>query len=201
MLIDIPTGVLPEVIVEELPQTGEENKVYRRLVEDEDLREMQITDDFIWYDGEWLPFNFDARINGAYFSIYQESVEQTITEMEQTITEQASLIQELEEAVFPKAWVTFKMTITSLIMAHLDLYDADDNLIEEGAFTTDIYESEPMSFQTEIRKGTYYLKNSDGYALGLPNGDIKPLVYEGETLVELGNVEVIMIAPAKGGAK
>lgn len=205
-IIDIPTGILPEEIVTTLPEVGEENKVYRRLIDPED--EFQFTDDFIWYDGEYHPFSFDVKISGAYFARYQESVNETVAEMEQTIAEQGAIIEaqaaaitELEEAVFPKAWVSFEMIITSLVMAHLDLYDEEDNLIEEGAFTTDIYESEPMIFQTEIKKGTYYLKNSDGYALGLPNGDIKPLVYDDSTTVELGNVEVIMIAPKKGGKK
>ncbi len=86
-LKEIPTGILPEEIVETLPEVGEENKVYRRLVEDEVLREMQITDDFIWDDGEWHPFSFDARIYGAYFERYQQSVAETIANFEQRIEE------------------------------------------------------------------------------------------------------------------
>lgn len=86
-LYEIPTGILPEAIVETLPEVGEENKVYRRLVEDEVLREMGITDDFIWYDGEWHPFSFDAKIFGAYFQRYQESVAETIANFEQRIEE------------------------------------------------------------------------------------------------------------------
>lgn len=77
----IPTGILPEEIVEALPEAGEENKVYRRLVEDEALREMQITDDFIWYDNEWHEFSFDARIFGAYFERFQKSVIDTIADL------------------------------------------------------------------------------------------------------------------------
>ena len=84
-LIEIPTGILPEEIVETLPKVGEENKVYRRLVEDEALREMQITDDFIWYDGEYHEFSFDARIYGAYFERYQRSVVDTIANLETRI--------------------------------------------------------------------------------------------------------------------
>ena len=30
-LVEIPTGILQEQIVDELPETGEENIVYRRL--------------------------------------------------------------------------------------------------------------------------------------------------------------------------
>lgn len=200
-IVDIPTGIIPELNVDTLPKVGEENKIYLVPSTDEVKQELGETDNYIWYDNEWHEFSFFAPIYGGFFSRFQQSVDETVAEMEQTIAEQQALIQELEEAVFPKAWVSFEMTITSLVMAHLDLYDADDNLIEEGAFTTDIYESEPMTFQTEIRKGTYYLKNSDGYALGLPNGDIKPLVYDDGTTVELGNVEVIMLAPKKGGKK
>ncbi len=84
-LVEIPTGILPEELVETLPKKGEENKVYRRLVEDEVLREMQITDDFIWYDDEWHPFSFDARIYGAYFDRYQRSVMETIADLEARI--------------------------------------------------------------------------------------------------------------------
>lgn len=86
-LFEIPTGILQEQIVDALPQTGEENIVYRRLVEDEELREMQITDDFIWYDDEWHPFSFDARIYGAYFERYQQSVADYIAELEARISE------------------------------------------------------------------------------------------------------------------
>lgn len=86
-MIEIPTGILLEEIVEELPETGEENKVYRRLMEDETLREMQFTEDFIWYDDEWHPFSFDAKIFGAYFERYQASVEQTIADLEERVEE------------------------------------------------------------------------------------------------------------------
>ena len=192
-IIDIPTGVLPEEIVETLPQTGQENKVYRRLVEDEELREMQITDDFIWYDDEYHQFSFDARICGAYFERYQQSVSETVAEMEQTIAEQSALIQELEEAVFPVEQTSFEMLITSLMAVDLDLYDENDEIVPNMGLSTEYWE-EPteLIYQNEVRKGTYYLKNSDGYALGKPNGDIQPLVCEGGT-VELGDVEVVML--------
>lgn len=200
-IVDIPTGVLPEEIVDALPQTGQENKVYRRLVEDEELREMQITEDFIWYDGEYHPFSFDARICGAYFERYQNSVTETVAEMEQTIAEQSALIQELEEAVFPVEQTSFEMLITSLMAVDLDLYDENDEIVPNMGLSTEYWEEpQELVYQNEVRKGTYYLKNSDGYALGKPNGDIQPLVCEGGT-VELGNVEVVMLAPKKGGKK
>lgn len=198
-IIDIPTGNISEVIVDKLPSKGEEFTVYR--IPKVEFDDIQTTDDYTYYDGEWHPFDFNSTMYGTFFARYQESVQETVSEMQNIIDEQAQKIVELEEAVFPKAWVSFEMSITSLIMTHLDLYDEEDNLVEEGAFTTDIYESEPMTFQTEIRKGTYYLKNADGYALGLPNGDIKPLVYDDSTTVELGKVEVIMLSPKKGGKK
>ena len=200
-IVDIPTGVLSEQIVETLPEVGEENKVYRRLVEDEELREMQITDDFIWYDGEWHPFSFEARICGAYFARYQESVQETVAEMEAVIAEQSALIQELEEAVFPIEQTSFEMLITSLMAVDLDLYDENDEIVPNMGLSTEYWEEpQELVYQNEVRKGTYYLKNSDGYALGKPNGDIQPLVCEGGT-VNLGNVEVIMLAPKKGGKK
>lgn len=192
-IADIPTGILPEEIVEELPSQGEENKVYRRLVEDEELREMQITDDFIWYDGEFHPFSFDAKICGAYFARYQQSVNETVAEMEQTIAEQASLIQELEEAVFPVVATSFEMMITSMMMVDLDLYDENGEVVPNMGLSTEVWdEPTELVYQNEVRKGTYYLKNEDGYALGKPNGDILPLVCEGGT-VDLGSAELIML--------
>lgn len=198
MIIEIPTGVLPEEIVDTLPETGEENKVYRRLVADKDLREMQVTDDFIWYGGEYHPFSFDAKICGAYFQRYQDSVEQTVTEMEQTITEQTALIQELEEAVFPVVQTSFEMMITSMMMVDLDLYDENDEIVPNMGLSTEVWDSPTeLVYQNEVKKGTYYLKNSDGYALGKPNGEILPLVCEGGT-VDLGSVEVIMMTTGTG---
>lgn len=200
-IADIPTGILPEEIVEELPQIGQENKVYRRLVDDEALREMQITDDFIWYNEEWHPFSFDVKICGAYFERYQQSVNETVAEMEQTIAEQAALITELKEAVFPVLQTSFEMMITSMMMVDLDLYDENDEIVPNMGLSTEVWdEPQELVYQNEVRKGTYYLKNADGYALGKPNGDIQPLVCEGGT-VNLGNVEVVMLAPQEGGEK
>lgn len=200
-IIDIPTGILPEEIVETLPEVGEENKVYRRLVDDEWMREQQFTEDFIWYDGEWHPFSFDARICGAYFERYQQSVAETVAEMEQTISEQASLIQELEEAVFPVVSTSFEMMITSMMAVDLELYDENGEVVPNMGLSTEVWdEPTELVYQNEVRKGTYYLKNEDGYALGKPNGDILPLVCEGGT-VALGSTEVVMIASKKGGKK
>lgn len=198
-LFEIPTGILPEEIVETLPEVGEENKVYRRLVEDEVLREMQITDDFIWYDGEWLPFSFDASIYGAYFKIYQESVNQTVNEMQAIIDEQAQKITELEEAVFPAHLTSWEMSLTSLIDTTLDLYNENDEEVEIGAMIVSMCEAEPTTFMAEVKEGTYYLKNSDGYALGKPNGDIQPLVADGTDVIQIGSVEIVQVQ--KGGVK
>ena len=196
-LTNIPTGILPEEVVNTLPSVGAENKVYRRLVEDPMLREMEITDDFIWYDGEWHPFSFDVKIYGAYFAKYQASVEKTIETMEQTIAQQAQMIEELEEAVFPTKLVSFEMLITSLVMTELDLVDADGNVVEANALSTEIWESEELVFQSTLKAGTYYLRNNDGYALGKPNGDIQPLVADGSDVVNLGSVEIVMIGGVK----
>lgn len=198
-IIDIPTGILSEEIVETLPQTGQENKVYRRLIDKDDP--YQMTEDFIWYDGEYHPFSFDAKICGAYFERYQNSVSETVAEMQSIIDEQSALIQELEEAVFPIENTSFEMLITSLMSVDLDLYDANDEIIPNMGLSTEVWdEPQELVYQNEVRKGTYYLKNSDGYALGKPNGEIQPLVCEGGT-VNLGNVEVIMLTPKKGGRK
>lgn len=83
----IPTQIIPVEIVDVLPSVGEEGKVYRRLVEDEELREMQITEDFIWHDGKWLEFSFDAKIYGTFFKIYMDSVAETVATLEQRVQE------------------------------------------------------------------------------------------------------------------
>lgn len=86
-LFEMPTGILPEEIVETLPDVGEENKVYLKLSQNPDLAEMGVYDCFIWHNSEWLPFSFDARVYGAYFGIYQKSVMQTIADLEARVEE------------------------------------------------------------------------------------------------------------------
>lgn len=181
MLIDIPTGVLPEVIVEELPQTGEENKVYRRLVEDEDLREMQITDDFIWYDGEFHPFSFEAKVYGAYFERYQNAVEEEITA--------------LKEAVFGLQ-TTFQMYVSSSVRKTLNLVDGDGNIVVPGALQTERWNFDEVTCQVTVPRGTYYLRSEDNYAIGV-SGEILPLVVDGTPVVNLGEVKVILLGGAK----
>lgn len=78
----IYTGILAEEIVETLPQVGTENKVYRRLVDDEILRESQITEDFIWHNGAWHEFSYSATMFGACFDIFQQSVIDTVNDLE-----------------------------------------------------------------------------------------------------------------------
>lgn len=86
-LYEMPTGVIPEEIVASLPRSGEEHKIYMVLSENPDLAEMGVYDCFIWHNTEWLPFSYDARIYGAYFGIYQQSVEQTIANLEARVEE------------------------------------------------------------------------------------------------------------------
>lgn len=193
-IIDIPTGVLPEQLVEVLPQTGQENIVYRRLVEDEDLREIQITDDFIWYDGEWHPFSFDARICGAYFERYQQSVSETVAEMEQIIEEQAQMITELEEAVFGVD-TTFQMCVTSLTTTTLNLVNESGEVVVPDALQTRKWSFEDITYEATVPKGTYYLRN-DEYAIGV-SGEMLPLVVDGTKVVDLGTVKVIAVGGEK----
>lgn len=200
-IIDIPTGNLPYEVVAKLPTEGEPNKIYGVPVEDEE----GLYTDYRYHNGEWQIVDLGAQIFGFLFNDYQESVQETVTEMEQTITAmeetiaaQETKITELEEAVFPTTLVSFEMSITSLIMTELDLVDEDDNVVEANAFATDIWESEPMTFQSELKAGTYYLRNQDGYALGKPNGEIQPLIVDGTEIVQLGSVEIVMIQPPKG---
>lgn len=199
-IIDIPTGNLPYEVVDKLPKQGEENKIYG-VPQKIEGSEITYNKDYRYHNGAWEEVDLGCQIFGFLFADYQESVAETVTEMQATIDEQSALIQELEEAVFPIEQTSFEMMITSLMAVDLDLYDSNDEIVPNMGLSTEYWE-EPteLVYQNEVRKGTYYLKNSDGYALGKPNGDIQPLVCEGGT-VDLGNVEVIMLAPKKGGKK
>ena len=199
MIKEIPTGNLPYIVVEELPQTGEANTIYG--VPDDAEAEIPVYTNYRYASGEWQEVDLGANVFGFLFADYQESVQETVTEMEATIAEQSALIQELEEAVFPVVQTSFEMMITSLMMVDLDLYDEKGEVVPNMGLSTEVWD-EPFElvYQNEVRKGTYYLKNEDGYALGKPNGDILPLVCEGGT-VDLGSTEVVMIAPKKGGKK
>lgn len=207
-IIDIPTGSLPYEVVDKLPKNGEENKIYGvpQTIEGSDFT---YNINYRWHNGAWQEVDLGANIPGFLFADYQESVQETVAEMEQTIVtlentveEQSALIQELEEAVFPTVTTRFPMSITSLMAVELSLYDENDEIIPNHGMTTEYWE-EPQFLTyiaNDVKKGTYYLKNADGYALGKSNGEIQPLVCEGGT-VDLGNVEVIMLAPKKGGKK
>lgn len=181
-IIEIPTGVMPEELVEVLPQTGEENKVYRRLVDPEDI--YMFTEDFIWYDNEWHPFSFDAKVYGAVFQRYQNSVAETISEMETKITE-------LEEAVFGKQ-TTFQMTVTSLVRTSLNLISENGEVVIPNSLQTEKWSFEDITYQVTVPKGTYYLRSEDNYAIGV-SGEILPLVVDGTDVVDLGPVKVILL--------
>lgn len=190
-ITEIPTGNLPYIVVEELPETGEANTIYG--VPDDPESESPIYTNYRYADGAWQEVDLSAQVFGFLFADYQESVAETVAEMEQTIAEQASLIQELEEAVFPVVATSFEMMITSMMMVDLDLYDENGEVVPNMGLSTEVWdEPTELVYQNEVRKGTYYLKNEDGYALGKPNGDIQPLVCEGGT-VDLGSVEVVVL--------
>lgn len=92
-IIDIPTGNLPYEVVEKLPSVGEENKIYG-VPQDE---EQMWCKDYRYHDGTWEEVDLGANIFGFLFADYQESVQETVTEMEQTISAQAQTITALEQ--------------------------------------------------------------------------------------------------------
>lgn len=201
-IIDIPTGVLPEEVVDSLPAEGVENKVYRRLVEDEELREMQITDDFIWANGEWVPFSFDAKICGAYFSMYQNSVSETVTEMEQTIEAQAQTITALEqqmadvEAGIKKAKI--KLTVSSSPSALTwCLWDVNAGKeIQHNVFST-TKSSSAKSYEVPltVKAGVYKFFN-DNYIITQGGSELQM------DITDFGDYEVGTVSiEAKGGVK
>lgn len=131
----------------------------------------------------------------ARFELY--SIVETIQSMQESIADFGRRIKDLEEEVFPTELVSFDMSLTSLIETQLDLCDEDGNILEKAAFVTGVCEAEPVTFQTKLHNGTYYLKNQDNYALGKPNGDLQPLVADGGTHYDIGSVEIVMIQPPK----
>lgn len=182
MLIDIPTGNLPYVVVEELPETGEENTIYG--VPQDDFFNI----DYRYVNGGWEEVDLGNTVFGFQFADYQESVKQTITEMGTKITE-------LEEAVFGVE-TTFQMNVSSSVRKLLDLVDGDGNVIVPGALQTERWNFDKVTCQVTVPKGTYYLRSTDNYAIGVL-GEILPLVVDGTAVVNLGEVKVILIGGAK----
>lgn len=224
-LYEIPTGILLEEIVETLPETGEENKVYRRLVEEEWMREQQITDDFIWYDGEWHPFSFDAKIFGAFFERYQHSVQQTIANLEQRVEElegkgkvlfEGSNI-ELTEAgatIGKRIAVATNIEVTNGTVFHCTLTDMtiDGQAIPDASGDITAYQVPDWDWQggelydVEFGNGAYFAFGTepkdavaDTVTLGFVNeGDGFPV-----RNLSIGHlkVEVVEVSPKKGGKK
>ena len=187
-IIDIPTGILPEEIVNALPQVGEENKVYRRLVADETLREMQITDDFIWYDGEYHPFSFDARICGAYFARYQNSVQETVAELEQFV----------EDVKSGKKFATIKLTASSC-PANLSwcLWDVEAGAeVQHNVFSM-TQSASPRAYEVEllVKPGSYKFFNNN-YILTRSGAEVEM------NITDFGDYEIGTVSvEAKGGSK
>lgn len=187
-IIEIPTGALPYEAVEELPSVGEENKIYG--VPLEGMEEYGVYTDYRWHNGDWEQVDLGAQVFGFLFADYQESVQETITEMQTTIDEQASLIQELEEAVFGVA-TTFQMSVTSLTTTMLNLVNESGEVVVPDALQTRKWSFEDITYEATVPKGTYYLRN-DEYAIGV-SGEMLPLVVDGTKVVDLGTVKVIAI--------
>ena len=186
----IPTGNLPYIVVEELPATGEANTIYGVPIDEE----FGINTDYRYVNGEWEEVDLGCQIFGFLFNDYQESVQETITEMQTTIDEQATLIQELEEAVFGVT-TTFLMSVTSLSTTTLNLVNESGEVVVPDALQTRKWSFEDITYEATVPKGTYYLRN-DEYAIGV-SGEMLPLVVDGTKVVDLGTVKVIAIGSGK----
>lgn len=183
---EIPTGSLPYEVVNELPEIGEENKIYGVPIEGVE----GFNTDYRWHNGSWEQVDLGAQVFGFLFADYQESVQETITEMQTTIDEQATLIQELEEAVFGVT-TTFQMSVTSLSTTMLNLINESGEVVVPNALQTQRWSFEDITYEATVPKGTYYLRN-DEYAIGV-SGEMLPLVVDGTKVVDLGTVKVIAI--------
>lgn len=188
-ILNIPTGNLPYETVSELPAQGEENKIYGVPIDD-----IPWNKDYRWHNGVWEEVDLGATVFGFLFADYQESVAETITEMQATIGEQATLIQELEEAVFGVT-TTFKMCVTSLSTTMLNLVNESGEVVVPDALQTQKWSFEDITYEVTVPKGTYYLCN-DEYAIGV-SGEMLPLVVDGTAVIDLGTVKVIAIGGKK----
>ena len=82
----IPTGALPYEVVEKLPKAGEEYKIYGvpQTVEGTDFKWNK---DYRYHNGEWQEVDLGANVPGFLFADYQESVQQTIADLETRVEE------------------------------------------------------------------------------------------------------------------
>lgn len=199
-IIDIPTGNLPYEVVDELPSVGEENHIYGVPIEG--MEEYGIYTDYRWHNGEWEQVDLSANIFGFLFADYQESVQETVAEMEQTIAEQNALIEELEHEVFPASAVTFKMQISSEYETSMNLFDSDGQEVLGSGIYTEIWTDHNLSYDDNLKRGTYYLRNTTAnLILADAFGNEVPLRFMGNSPVEVGSVIVTQIAPPKKGGK
>lgn len=153
-MIQIPTNTLREKIVEQLPVIGEENIVYRRLIDPKD--EYQFTEDFIWYNDEYHPFSFDVKIYGAYFERYQESVAEEMATLQNTIAILETRIEELEG----KGGILFEGD-------SIELTEAGATIGLELDVTTDIVVSDGTVFKVTLTDMTI-----DGEPIADVSGEI-----------------------------
>ena len=187
---EIPTGNLPYEVVDKLPKTGEENKIYG-VPMGEDI---PFNKDYRWHNGAWEEVDLGANIFGFLFADYQESVAETVAEMQAIIEEQSAKITELEEEVFGVT-TTFQMSVTSLTTTTLNLVNESGEVVVPDALQTRKWSFEDITYEATVPKGTYYLRN-DEYAIGV-SGEMLPLVVDGTKVVDLGTVKVIAIGGAK----
>lgn len=81
-ILNIPTGNLPYEVVTELPAQGEENKIYRVATPYENGGGETYNIDYRWHNGSWEEVDIGATVFGFLFADYQESVQQTIADLE-----------------------------------------------------------------------------------------------------------------------
>lgn len=193
-ILNIPTGNLPYEVVTELPAQGEENKIYGVPTPIAEGDGETYNMDYRWHNNAWEEVDLGATVFGFLFADYQESVTETITEMQATIDEQATLIQELEEAVFGVT-TTFQMSVTSLSATMLNLVNESGEVVVPDALQTQKWSFEDITYEATVPKGTYYLRN-DEYAIGV-SGEMLPLVVDGTAVIDLGTVKVIAIGGKK----
>jgi len=102
----------------------------------------------------------------------------------------------IEEEPTPVTQNVAEMSVTSLVECDLDLYNSVGELIPNQTLAVPFAEEpQSLTYMFEAEPDTYHLKNSDGYALGLPSGEIKSFAVDGSgETINLGSVEVIMLA-------
>ena len=190
---EIPTGNLPYMVVEELPVQDEENVIYGVPIEG--MEEIGMNTDYRWHNGEWEQIDLGAQIFGFLFNDYQESVQETVTEMAQTITSLEQQLADVEAGIKKaKIKLTASSSPANLTWCLWDVTAGKE--IQHNVFTmTKSASSKAYEVPLAAKSGVYKFFN-DNYILTQDGAEVQI------TINDFGDYEVGTVSvEAKGGVK